>query len=304
MLQQPATSEGFVTHASDHRRHAVDRALEQFLARDRGTDRAFGRRVTRDRRPRPRRGRQGALLGFARRFDGVWPPAGGEPDEMRAAAAARSGAMSWRAIRQAARHIARVARAPDPAEVGLVEVMLRACRSQQRVEPLRARRVLRAGRPLSAALLAADDRDSGACRRRVARSSRCCPRPEPAVMARRSRPASRGSSGSAGPTRSPRWPTAPATMPARGQDRRTRQPLRRGRQGASSRRDCAIDFYAGPTEIVIVAGTGRPGWIAADLVAQAEHDPDARSIFITWSRALAARVADCRRAAGGRPRRS
>jgi histidinol dehydrogenase len=58
--------------------------------------------------------------------------------------------------------------------------------------------------------------------------------------------------------------------------------------------DCAIDFYAGPTEIVIVAGPG-PGqvarWIAADLVAQAEHDPDARAIFITWSRALAKRVA-------------
>src|SRR5438477_11142919 len=51
--------------------------------------------------------------------------------------------------------------------------------------------------------------------------------------------------------------------------------------------DCAIDFYAGPTEIVIVAGGGRPGWIAADLIAQAEHDPDARSIFVTWNRALA-----------------
>src|SRR5947209_5384308 len=38
-------------------------------------------------------------------------------------------------------------------------------------------------------------------------------------------------------------------------------------------RDCAIDFHAGPTEIVIVAGAGRADWIAADLVAQAEHDP-------------------------------
>ena len=55
--------------------------------------------------------------------------------------------------------------------------------------------------------------------------------------------------------------------------------------------DCAIDFYAGPTEIVIVAGSGRPAWIAADLVAQAEHDPDARAIFITWSRPFAERVA-------------
>ncbi len=53
----------------------------------------------------------------------------------------------------------------------------------------------------------------------------------------------------------------------------------------------AIDFYAGPTEIVIVAGGGRPEWIAADLIAQAEHDPDARAVFITWSRSLAARVA-------------
>jgi histidinol dehydrogenase len=54
---------------------------------------------------------------------------------------------------------------------------------------------------------------------------------------------------------------------------------------------CAIDFYAGPTEIVIVAGSGRPAWIASDLIAQAEHDPDARAIFITWRRAFAHRVA-------------
>jgi histidinol dehydrogenase len=54
--------------------------------------------------------------------------------------------------------------------------------------------------------------------------------------------------------------------------------------------DCAIDFYAGPTEIVVVAGGGRADWIAADLIAQAEHDPDARSIFITWSRPFAAKV--------------
>jgi histidinol dehydrogenase len=55
-------------------------------------------------------------------------------------------------------------------------------------------------------------------------------------------------------------------------------------------RHCAIDFYAGPTEIVIVAGAGQPAWIAADLIAQAEHDPDARALFITWSRLLARRV--------------
>jgi histidinol dehydrogenase len=55
--------------------------------------------------------------------------------------------------------------------------------------------------------------------------------------------------------------------------------------------DCAIDFYAGPTEIVVVAGAGRASWVAADLVAQAEHDPDARPIFVTWRRGLARQVA-------------
>ena len=54
--------------------------------------------------------------------------------------------------------------------------------------------------------------------------------------------------------------------------------------------DCGIDFYAGPTEIVIVATKGRAEWIAADLIAQAEHDPDARAVLITTSRALANKV--------------
>jgi histidinol dehydrogenase len=55
--------------------------------------------------------------------------------------------------------------------------------------------------------------------------------------------------------------------------------------------DCAIDFYAGPTEIVVVSASGPSEWIAADLIAQAEHDPDARAVFITTSRRLAAQVA-------------
>jgi histidinol dehydrogenase len=55
--------------------------------------------------------------------------------------------------------------------------------------------------------------------------------------------------------------------------------------------DCGIDFYAGPTEIVIVAAKGPADWIAADLIAQAEHDPDARAVLITPNRTLAERVA-------------
>ena len=56
--------------------------------------------------------------------------------------------------------------------------------------------------------------------------------------------------------------------------------------------DCPIDFYAGPTEILIVAERGRPAWIAADPIAQAEHDVDARAVFITANRVLARRVGE------------
>ena len=54
--------------------------------------------------------------------------------------------------------------------------------------------------------------------------------------------------------------------------------------------DCPIDFYAGPTEIVVVSQNGRPDWIASDLIAQAEHDPEARAILITPNHSLATAV--------------
>jgi histidinol dehydrogenase len=55
--------------------------------------------------------------------------------------------------------------------------------------------------------------------------------------------------------------------------------------------DCAIDFYAGPTEILIVASRTPPAWVAADLIAQAEHDQDARAVCIVTSRTMAERIA-------------
>jgi histidinol dehydrogenase len=55
--------------------------------------------------------------------------------------------------------------------------------------------------------------------------------------------------------------------------------------------DCAIDMLAGPTEVVIVSDDGTPEFIASDLVAQAEHDPEAVSIFITAKKKLAQAVA-------------
>jgi len=54
--------------------------------------------------------------------------------------------------------------------------------------------------------------------------------------------------------------------------------------------DCAIDMLAGPTEIVVTSERGRAGDIAADLVAQAEHDPEALAIFITRRADLASKV--------------
>lgn len=54
--------------------------------------------------------------------------------------------------------------------------------------------------------------------------------------------------------------------------------------------DCAIDFLAGPTEAVILSDSADPEFIAADLVAQAEHDPEALAVFITTSRELAGNV--------------
>jgi len=51
--------------------------------------------------------------------------------------------------------------------------------------------------------------------------------------------------------------------------------------------ECAIDFQAGPSEILIVSERGNPEWLAADLIAQAEHDPDARALLVTPAMRLA-----------------
>lgn len=56
--------------------------------------------------------------------------------------------------------------------------------------------------------------------------------------------------------------------------------------------ETGIDFIAGPTEILIIAMEGEPRHLAADMLAQAEHDPDASAILLTTSRALAEAVAE------------
>ena len=54
--------------------------------------------------------------------------------------------------------------------------------------------------------------------------------------------------------------------------------------------DIGIDFVAGPSEIVLVANAGDPTWIAADMLAQCEHDVEARAILLTTSTTLATEV--------------
>jgi histidinol dehydrogenase len=54
--------------------------------------------------------------------------------------------------------------------------------------------------------------------------------------------------------------------------------------------DCAIDMPAGPTEVLIFAAGGNPKFIAADVLAQAEHDPDAVALVVTPSARLAKEI--------------
>ena len=227
-----------------------------------------------------------ALERFARRLDGVSPPLEVSRTEMETAAG-RVDPPVRKAIAQAADAIARVAFRQIPPHWDLL--VAPGVSVEQRVEPLaRVGCYVPGGRfPLPSSLLmtAVPARVAG-----VREIIAVCPRPEPPVMA---------AALEAGVTRLFRIGGAQAIGAlAFGTARvpRVDKIVGPGNRYVAAAKAlvagrCAIDFYAGPTEIVIVAGAGSPGWIAADLVAQAEHDPAARAIFITWSRSLARRVA-------------
>jgi len=261
-----------------------ERQLAGLFRRDARSDPAFERRVH-GIVDRVRKGGDHALSGFARRFDGMRGRLEVTPEEIRAGAATVAPDVR-RAIRQAARQIARVAFRQIPKHWDLA--VAPGVSIEQRVEPIdRVGCYVPGGRfPLPSSLLmtAVPARVAG-----VREVIAVCPKPEPAVMA---------AALEAGVTRLFRiggahgiaalafgTETVPRVDKIVGPGNRYVAAAKAYVAGT-----CAIDFYAGPTEIVIVAGAGRPGWIAADLVAQAEHDPDARSILITWSRALAAQV--------------
>ena len=157
---------------------------------------------------------------------------------------------------------------------------------EQRVEPLaRVGCYVPGGRfPLPSSLLmtAVPARVAG-----VREIIAVCPRPEPAVMA---------AALEAGVTRLFRIGGAhavaalaygTATRAARRQDRRPRQPLRRRGEGAGRAPTArSTSTPARPRSSSSPAAAGRTGSPRISI-AQAEHDPDARAIFITWSRRLA-----------------
>ena len=261
------------------------RAVRELLAPTRLRDGATERRVAKivgD----VRRDGDAALLRYARALDRLDGPLEISRDEMNDAAREVPRAVRS-AIRAAARNIRTVAKRQVPR--GWRTKVANGVTVEQRVVPLdRVGCYVPGGRyPLPSSLLMTAIPATAAGVRDVVV---VCPRPAPVVMA---------AALEAGVSRLFRVGGAHAiaalafgtrTVP------RVDKIVGPGNRYVSAAKalvasDCGIDFYAGPTEIVIVAARGPADWIAADLIAQAEHDPDARAVLITPSRALAARVA-------------
>jgi histidinol dehydrogenase len=261
------------------------RAVRALLSPERTRDAATERRVA-EIVSAVRRGGDRALIRYARELDALTGSIEVSRDEMRRAA--RQVPASVRsAIRAAAKNIRAVATRQVPR--GWRARVAPGVSVEQRVVPLdRVGCYVPAGRyPLpSSLLMTAIPADAAGVSEVVA----VCPRPAPVVMA---------AALEAGVSRLFRVGGAHAiaalaygthTIP------RVDKIVGPGNRYVAAAKalvaaDCGIDFYAGPTEIVIVATRGPASWIAADLIAQAEHDPDARAVLITPSRRLAEQVA-------------
>ena len=261
------------------------RAVRSLLAPERTRDAATERRVAAI-VSAVRRDGDRALLRYARKFDPLDGPLEVSTEEMRGAAATVPRAVRT-AIRTAARNIRTVARRQVPR--GWRARVAAGVSVEQRIVPLdRVGCYVPGGRyPLPSSLLMTAVPAAAAGVREIVV---VCPRPEPVVMA---------AALEAGVSRMFRIGGAHAVAALAYGTRtvpRVDKIVGPGNRYVAAAKalvasDCGIDFYAGPTEILIVAARGPSAWIAADLIAQAEHDPDARAVLITPSRTLAARVA-------------
>jgi histidinol dehydrogenase len=227
-----------------------------------------------------------ALFRYAKQFDNLSMPLDVTREEMREAAMTLDPAVRA-AIAAAARNIRHVARRQLPR--GWTTSPVAGVTIEQRVTPLdRVGCYVPAGRyPLPSSLLmtAVPAKVAG-----TAEIIAVCPRPDVTVMA---------AALEAGVTRLLRLGGAHAIAAlAYGTESvpRVDKIVGPGSAYVAAAKalvsaDCAIDFFAGPSEILVVSSDGRPDWIAADLLAQAEHDADARAIMVTPNRELARKVA-------------
>jgi histidinol dehydrogenase len=266
---------------SSGNRRAVNALLSATRIRDRATESRTAEIIG-----RVKRGGDAALARYARDLDGLSGPI--EVPKRRWETAARTLTPAVRtAIARAARHIRSVSKHQVPK--GWRHQVAAGITVEQRVIPLsRVGCYVPAGRyPLPSSLLmtAIPARAAG-----VSEVIVCCPRPDAAVFA---------AALEAGVDRLFQVGGAHA-IAAMAYGTRTIARVDKivgpGNRWVSAAKslisaDCGIDFYAGPTEILIVTASGPADWIAADLLAQAEHDPDARAVLITTNRGLAERVA-------------
>ena len=262
-------------------RRAVSALLSPERTRDAATERRVAAIVS-----DVRHAGDHALRRYARQLDGLDGPIEVSRDEMRRAARDVP-AQVRAALRTAAKHIRVVAARQVPR--GWRLRVAPGVTVEQRIVPLdRVGCYVPAGRyPLpSSLLMTAIPADAAGVGEVVA----VCPRPAPVVMA---------AALEAGVSRLFRVGGAHAIAAlAYGTDTipRVDKIVGPGNRYVAAAKalvaaDCGIDFYAGPTEIVMVSSRGPADWIAADLIAQAEHDPDARAVLITPRRTLAERVA-------------
>ena len=262
-------------------RSAVRALLSATRTRDAAVERRAARMIAEVRRNGDR-----ALKRYATDLDALTGPLE-IPQASWERAAASVPADVRRALRLAARHIRQIARAQRP--LGFRTTVAPGVVVQQRVMPLaRVGCYVPGGRyPLPSSLLmtAVPARVVG-----VGQVIVVCPNPQPVVLAAAMEAGVDRVFHAGGAHAIAALAYGTATVP------RVDKIVGPGNVWVSAAKalvsgDCAIDFYAGPTEIVIVAADGPAEWIAGDLVAQAEHDPDARAVLITPRRRLAEQVA-------------
>ena len=262
-------------------RRIVNRLIERRISND-DTVKRYVSQIVRN----VRRGGDKVLLKYARRFDRLSAPIEITQEEIREGAHQTPSNVRT-AIRTSARHIRMVARKQLPRNWRTT--VMRGVSVETNIRPLdRVGCYVPGGRyPLPSSLLmtAVPAQVAG-----VPDILAVCPRPEPAVLS---------AALEAGVTRLFRIGGAHAiaalaygteTIP------NVDKIVGPGNVYVSTAKaqvstHCAIDFYAGPTEIVIISRKGNPEWLAADLIAQSEHDPSARAILLTPNRQLAIQVA-------------